>query len=123
MTVWLLILVVVVAATLGDAVLARGMKKMGDLDVLRRERGIFAVAGRVMSSPAFMIGIAAHAVAYFSLLAAFSHADLSLVGPATASLTFVATVFAGKFYLGEQVDARRWVAAILVCAGVFLLTR
>jgi drug/metabolite transporter (DMT)-like permease len=47
--------------------------------------------------------------------------DVSLVGPAAASLTFVANAFAAGIFLRENVDRRRWMAAVFVAAGVFLL--
>jgi drug/metabolite transporter (DMT)-like permease len=47
--------------------------------------------------------------------------NLSLVAPASASLSLVTNVIAGKIFLKENVDRRRWAAAILVCVGVYLL--
>jgi hypothetical protein len=43
------------------------------------------------------------------------------VGPASASLTFVTNAIAGKFLLHENVDHRRWMAALLVGSGVLLI--
>lgn len=120
--IWAAMLLVVVASSIGDTVLARGMKRMGDLDALRRARGFGAVTFRVITAPLFLIGLACHAVAFFALMTAMSWADLSLVAPATASLTFVGTTITAKVFLGERVDRRRWFATVCVCAGVFLLT-
>ena len=61
------------------------------------------------------------ALAFFSLLFALNHLNLSLVAPASASLTLVTNAIAGKFFLHENVDRRRWTAAVLVCVGVYLL--
>jgi len=55
------------------------------------------------------------------LIFALSHNDLSLIGPAATSLTFVSNAVAAKFFLKENVDRRRWTAAIFVCIGVALL--
>jgi len=63
------------------------------------------------------------AIAFFSLLFGLSWADLSLVGPAAAALTFITNALAAKFFLKENVDRRRWIAAIFVGAGVALLAR
>jgi drug/metabolite transporter (DMT)-like permease len=46
---------------------------------------------------------------------------VSLVAPASASLTFVANAVAAKIFLHERVDHRRWIAALLVAGGVVLL--
>jgi drug/metabolite transporter (DMT)-like permease len=61
------------------------------------------------------------AAAFFSLLFALSWEDVSLVSPAASSLTFIATTFAAKIFLHEKVDRRRWIAAVLVAAGMALL--
>ena len=65
--------------------------------------------------PSFM------AVAFYSLLFGLSWGDVSLVAPASASLTFVANAFAAKLFLRERVDHRRWIAAMLVAGGVALM--
>jgi drug/metabolite transporter (DMT)-like permease len=58
---------------------------------------------------------------FFSFLIALSWGDASLVAPASASLTFVCSAFMAKFFLHEDVDRRRWIAAALICVGVALL--
>jgi len=83
--------------------------------------GLLAVVGRVLSRPSFFLGVTAMAVAFFSLLFALSWGDVSLVAPAAASLTFIGNAFAAKIFLHEKVDQRRWIAAVLVAAGVALL--
>jgi drug/metabolite transporter (DMT)-like permease len=97
------------------------MRRIGDLGDLRRRQGLLAVIVRVLSSAAFFLGIFFMAVAFFSNLMGLSWADLSLMGPATASLTFVANAIAAKFFLHEHVDLRRWFATTCVCFGVLLL--
>ena len=120
---WLGIAAVVLFSSGGDVLLSRAMKQIGDVGQLRREIGIFAVVGRILSSGAFLTGLLCMALAFFSLLLALSWADVSLVAPASASLTFVTSAIAAKFVLHENVDHRRWLAALLACAGVALLAR
>src|SRR6266705_1142833 len=72
-------------------------------------------------NPFFLFGLVTMTLAFYSLLFALSWADVSLVGPASASLTFVANAIAGKIFLHEQVDHRRWMAALMVAGGVALL--
>ena len=119
--VWGAILVIVMVSTAGDVLLARAMKQIGDLGELRRRRGLARVISRVLRSPSFLLGILAMAIGFFSLLTGLSWGDLSLVAPASASLTFVANAIAAKFLLHEKVDHRRWTAALLVAGGVALL--
>jgi drug/metabolite transporter (DMT)-like permease len=62
------------------------------------------------------------AMAFFSNLVGLSWADLSLMGPASAALTFATNAVGAKFFLHENVDKRRWIATVFVCVGVVLLT-
>jgi drug/metabolite transporter (DMT)-like permease len=118
---WCSIFAVVLASTSGDVLLSAAMKQVGDVGELRRRCGILVVIGRVLRTRTFLLGLCFMAVAFYSLLFALSWNDVSLVGPAAASLTFVANAFAAGIFLNERVDRRRWMAAVLVAAGVFLL--
>ncbi|HVI06978.1 MAG TPA: EamA family transporter [Candidatus Binatia bacterium] len=118
---WSAILAIVCASVIGDVLLARAMKQVGDVGALWRRSGLFAVLGGALSNPSFILGVAAMAAAFFSLLFALSWGDVSLVAPAAASLTFIGNAVAAKIFLHERVDRRRWIAASLVAAGVALL--
>jgi drug/metabolite transporter (DMT)-like permease len=118
---WGAITVVVLASTAGDVLLSHAMKRIGDLGELQRRAGLANVLGAVLVNGTFLLGVGCMAVAFFSLLVALSWADVSLVAPASASLTFVSTAIAAKFFLHENVDRRRWAAALMVCVGVALL--
>lgn len=118
---WGGIFVVVFFSVVGDVLMARAMKQVGDVHALWRRSGLWTVVGRILSTPAFFLGVGGMAVAFFSLLFALSWGDVSLVAPAAASLTFVGNAFAAKIFLHEKVDRRRWIAALLVAGGVALL--
>lgn len=118
---WSTIVIMVLSTTVGDILLARAMKQVGDLGELRRTKGIPAVVKAAMLNADMLAALFFFAVGFFTLLVSLSWADLSLVVPATASLTFVTNAIAAKLFLRENVDARRWVANILVCIGVALL--
>jgi drug/metabolite transporter (DMT)-like permease len=118
---WSGILVVVFFSVVGDILIARAMKQVGDVHDLWRRVGLWTIVGRVLSNPNFFLGVGAMAVAFFSLLFALSWGDVSLVAPAAASLTFIGNAFAAKIFLHEKVDRRRWIAAMLVAGGVALL--
>jgi drug/metabolite transporter (DMT)-like permease len=79
------------------------------------------VIGRVLSSTTFLAGIACMTVGFFSLMMALSWADVSLVGPASASLTYISNAVSARVFLHERVDGRRWAAAVFVAGGVALL--
>jgi drug/metabolite transporter (DMT)-like permease len=118
---WAGIAAVVITATSGDILQSRAMKEIGDLGALRKSQGLFQVVRRVVASPQFMLGLLFMALAFASLLVTLSWAAVSIVGPASASLTFIANALAARVFLKERVDHRRWMAAAFVAAGVALL--
>lgn len=118
---WAAILLITVAASTGDVLLAHAMKRVGHVGELWESHGLFAVAERILTTPTFFLGVAAMAVAFYSLLFGLSWGNLSLVVPASASLTFVANAVAARIFLHEHVDRRRWIAALLVAGGVILM--
>ncbi|HEY7099512.1 MAG TPA: EamA family transporter [Terriglobales bacterium] len=118
---WGAIAAIVLASTTGDVLLSLAMKQVGDVGDLWRDHGLLTVVGRVVRNPNFILGVLAMTVAFYSLLFGLSWGDVSLVAPASASLTFVANAVAAKFFLHERVDRRRWMAALLVAGGVALL--
>lgn len=118
---WSAVLAIVLASTTGDVLLSRAMKQVGHVGDLYRQAGLWKVLTRIACNPGFLLGVLAMTVAFYALLFGLSWGDVSLVAPASASLTFVANAVAAKFFLHERVDHRRWTAALMVAAGVFLL--
>jgi len=112
---------IVISSSTGEVLTAAAMKSIGDLDEIRAKSGLGGAIKAVVTSPLFMSGIFFMAVAFFSLLFALNHMNLSLVGPAAASLTLVTNTVAAQLFLREKVDRRRWTAAMLVCVGVYFL--
>jgi drug/metabolite transporter (DMT)-like permease len=118
---WLAIALIVLASTTGDVLLSYSMKRVGDVHELLQRRGMLAVIVRVLKTPTFFLGVIAVAIAFYSLLFGLSWGNLSLVVPASASLTFVANAVSARIFLHEHVGRRRWIAAILVAGGVILM--
>ena len=115
----LFIAIIVIAGQLGDLSLSVGMKTVGEVksftptDVLR-------FLGRALKVKWLWIGIGLMAVAFFSLLALLSWANVSLVVPATAA-SYAVGAMGAQFLLGEHVNRRRWIGVIIVCIGVALV--
>lgn len=118
---WAAIALIILASTTGDVLLSYSMKRVGDVGDLWKRRGMLAVVGRVLTTPTFGLGVMAMGVAFYSLLFGLSWGNLSLVVPASASLTFVANAAAARIFLHERVGRRRWIAALLVAGGVVLM--
>ena len=122
-SVWMMIGAIVVLATSGDVARAGAMRRIGDFDDIRAHSGMIGAIRAVLTNFRFLFGVLCMALSFFSLLFALSWADVSLVAPASAALTFVTNAFAAKWILKENVDRRRWFAALCVCVGVFLIAR
>ena len=118
---WLAILAIVLSSSSGDVLLSRGMKQIGDLGKVRRKHGFNFVMMQIFRNRYFLMGVVCMAISFYSLLFGLSWNEVSLIGPAAASLTFVANAFAAKIFLHERVDRRRWAAALFVAAGVVLM--
>ncbi len=116
-----MIAAIVLTSTTREVPPAAAMKSIGDLDEIRARSGMKGAIRAVVTCPLFFVGVGFLALAFFALLFALNHLPLSLVAPASASLTLVTNAIAAKIFLGENVDRRRWTAAALVCVGVYLL--
>lgn len=111
----------VLASSIANVLLSYAMKRVGDVGELWKRRGVLAVIGRMLATPTFVLGVLGMAVAFYSLLFGLSWGNLSLIVPASASLTFVANALAARIFLHERVGRRRWIAALLVAGGVVLM--
>src|SRR5579871_2608133 len=116
-----MIAAIVLCSTTGEVLTAAAMKSIGDLDDIRAQSGLKGAIRAVITCPLFFCGVGFLALAFFSMLFALNHLNLSLVAPASASLTLVTNAIAAKIFLKENVDKRRWTAAVLVCVGVYFL--
>jgi drug/metabolite transporter (DMT)-like permease len=120
---WVTIVLVAATAIAGDVLTAGAMRRIGDLDKIRAHSGMKGAIKAVTGSGMFLLGVLSMAFSFFALLFTLSVVDVSLAAPASASLTFIGNAAAAKVFLHENVDRRRWFAALFVCVGVALLAR
>ena len=116
-----MIAAIVLCSSTGEVLMAAAMKSIGDLDLIRARAGLWGAIRAVVTCPLFFVGLIFLTLAFFALLFALNRMPLSLVAPVSASLPLVLNAVAAKFFLKENVDHRRWVAAVLVCVGVYLM--
>jgi drug/metabolite transporter (DMT)-like permease len=109
------------AGTVGDILLAKGMKEMGDISAMNL-RGIMDAACKALTSPKLIMGTAMLAIFFFLWLAVLSWEDLSVALPMQA-LNYVLVAFLSQYFLHETVTPLRWVGTILVCVGVMMITK
>ena len=115
----LFIAIIVVSGQLGDLSLSCAMKTIGEVKRFT-PANLLKVLGRAFRIKWMWIGIALMAVAFFSLLALLSWANVSLVVPATAA-SYLVGALGAQFLLGERVNRERWIGVIIVCIGVALV--
>ncbi|MGB9604300.1 MAG: EamA family transporter [Bryobacteraceae bacterium] len=116
---WLLVAIVSLSASLGDALQTLGMKLHGEIHDFR-PRTLGRVALRLMRSWHLGLSLILLAISFFAFLVLLSNADLSFAVPATA-LEYVLTTLLAQHLLGEKVNWRRWAGVGLVACGVVLL--
>lgn len=114
-------LIAIIAGTVGDILLAKGMKELGDLSTMNL-RAIIDVALKAMTTPKIIFGVAMLAIFFFLWLAVLSWEDLSVALPMQA-LNYVLVAFLAQYFLGEIVSPLRWAGTVLVCVGVMMITR
>lgn len=116
-----IMLLAITAGTIGDILLAKGMKEMGDVSAMNL-RGILSAAYQALTTPKLVIGTAMLAIFFFLWLAVLSWEDLSVALPMQA-LNYVLVAFLSQYFLGETVSPLRWAGTVLVCVGVIMITK
>jgi drug/metabolite transporter (DMT)-like permease len=96
----------------GDALLSRGMKQAGAIDV-HHLLNVFAA----LANPYILLGIVSLLIFMWSYMTALSFADLSYVMPATA-ISYVLMTLLSIFWLHEHVGAERWSGILFIVTGV-----
>ena len=117
----IVMLLAVTAGTVGDILLTKGMKELGDVSAMNL-RGILNAAFQALTSPKLIVGTTMLAVFFFLWLAVLSWEDLSVALPMQA-LNYVLVAFLSQYFLGEVVTPMRWAGTVLVCIGVILITK
>jgi uncharacterized membrane protein len=111
----LLMAVAVAAVSLGEALLAKGMKQSNALtgSLWLQLRSVLG-NGHVLAGTALML-------TFFGLyLLALRWADLSFVLPLTA-VSYLADTLLAKHFLGETVSPARWLGVAIITLGVIIV--
>ena len=111
--------VVVFSGTGGDIAVTHAMKQIGEVKNFS-PRALLGVLWRALKSRWMWLGIVLMTVAFFSLLALLTWAEVSFVVPATAA-NYVVGAVGARFLLKERVSQARWAGLLLVAAGVALV--
>jgi len=103
---------ITVFSTLGDSLLARGMKQLGGIS-------LHDISGLLLAilNPWVTVGILLLLAFFASYMSALSWADLTYVLPAT-SLGYVLVALIAHFSFHEEISPTRWLGIALIAAGV-----
>ncbi len=108
---------VTLCASVGDSLLAHGMKQVGNLPLHQPVALLLAIV-----NPSVAFGILLLLGFFACYMTALSWADLTYVLPAT-SLGYVLLTLIARFWLHETVTTTRWLGVLLISAGVGFVTR
>ncbi len=118
---FLLILVIVVAAPLGNVLLGKGMQHVGKVTAWP-PAALFHVAVRVFTSGTIWLGVASLATFFLAYILVLSWADYSYVQPAS-SFSYAVVAVLGYLLLGESVSPLRCLGIGIICMGVLVVGR
>ena len=109
-----LILLATLAVSLGEALLAKGMKQSN------QSGPEFASQLRGVLNPAVIFGTLLMATYFILYMLALKWADLSFVLPFTA-VSYLLGAALAKYYLHETVTPSRWLGALIITLGVVVV--
>ena len=103
---------ITVFSTVGDSLLARGMKELGGI-------ALHNISGLLLAilNPWVTLGILLLLAFFASYMSALSWADLTYVLPAT-SLGYVLVALVARVGFHEEISPTRWLGIALIAAGV-----
>jgi drug/metabolite transporter (DMT)-like permease len=118
---YLLIAVMVIAGPLGNVLLSKGMKHMGELPLWPPSE-LLHTAFRIFTSGTIWLGVASLVTFFVAYMLVLSRADYSFVQPAS-SLAYGVVALLGYWMLNERVSPLRWAGIAVICFGVFIVGR
>ncbi len=110
-----------IAGPLGNVLLGKGMKHMGQLPVWP-PADLFHTGLKIFTSGLIWLGIASLIAFFVAYMLALSLADYSFVQPAS-SVAYAVVALLGYWMLGERISPLRWAGIAVICLGVFVVGR
>ena len=115
---WLAILIISLADSTGDLLLAMGMKRIGKMKLESAPQMLQKVR-QIVINPVILGGICCQTIAFVAFISVLSWADISFVRPATA-LTYIFSLLGARYILREKLDTLRLVGIIFVGFGILI---
>jgi multidrug transporter EmrE-like cation transporter len=104
----------------GQVLMKLAIVRSGGMPVL--EIGIAGLVRKFAAVPYILIGFALYGVSAILWLQVLSKLDFSVAFP-MVSVTYIGTLFVGRFMFNEPVNTFRIVGVLLICSGVFFVIR
>lgn len=115
-----LIICGVLLNALAQLTLKQGMLRIGEFSFKPAE--IFSAFVGASTNPFILAGLVCYIISVGVWLLVLSRVEVSYAYP-LLSIGYIVTAFAGFFFFKEGMDATRWAGIIVICLGVWLITR
>jgi transporter family protein len=115
---WLAIMILSLADSAGDLLLASGMKKIGKIERISIKEAL-QITYKIITNSFILSGIACQGIAFFMFITVLSWADISFVRPATA-LTYLFSMIGAKLILRETFSREKLIGITLIGIGIVL---
>ena len=115
---WLAVIILSLADSAGDLLLASCMKKIGKIERMSIKEAL-QLTYKIITNSSILSVIACQGIAFFMFITVLSWADISFVRPATA-LTYLFSMLGAKLILRETFTREKLIGISLIGIGVVL---
>jgi drug/metabolite transporter (DMT)-like permease len=115
---FLLELIAICFSVTGELLLKSGMNQIGVLSF----KDLLPTLGRILCHPRILIGFGFFGLGAFFWLSVLSRVNLSWAYP-MLSIGYILVLVVSAVILKEHVSMTRWMGAVVICAGVYLVFR
>ena len=100
--------------------LKQGMRDIGPFAF--SPENLIPVGVKIIFNPFVVAGLFCYVVSVVVRLMVLSRVEVSYAYP-LLSVGYIVAVFAGKTFFGESLGPERWAGVLVICLGVYLITR
>ena len=100
--------------------LKQGMRTIGHFAFSLEN--IVPIGTKALINPFVFAGLLCYVISVIVWLMALSRVEVSYAYP-LLSVGYIVTAFAGQFFFQEALGPVRWAGIVVICLGVFLVTR
>ncbi len=118
---WFLVILCMVATTVGDVFRSLGMRHHGEISDFR-PGALGAALGAIALNWMVIVSTCAMAVSFFAFMKLVSVAPMTFAVPMSAA-TFIPETLLARYLLKEQVDWQRWTGIALIVFGVVFIAQ